>query len=241
MAEEYTVAHTGSVLGDGMVTLEQNQTTPEPRRDSVIAFECPDKFERLEYNGPEHPIRFQPRTMQEATMADDDGDGDLSAASDRTIALNNSIQTVAGEDELDEQPYPAVEAVNVTQGTEIGTDELTVDYNTNEVTIAESAVAVDDDVKVYPILAEGDVKWGGRNALGQDEGVANQWPMPLFRWHDMEQIRAGREITMDAQASWSHNENLELRLESEHPIVWEDADYPGAYVSELELDLRIHL
>lgn len=240
MAEEYTVSHTGSVLGGDMVRLSQNQTDPDPRRTPILELECPDKFEALEYVGPEHPVRFEPRTMETATIGDADGDGALQEG-ERTVALEANVQPIAGETELAEQTYAAVEAVNVTQDAEIDASDLEVDYNTNEVVIAESAVADGDDVKLYPVLTEGSVKWGGKNALGQDEGTLYPWGFPVFRFHDMEQNRAGREITMQGTAEWSHNEHVELRLESARQIVWEDADYPGAYVSEIEIDLRIYL
>ncbi|MFC4246474.1 hypothetical protein ACFOZ7_05615 [Natribaculum luteum] len=239
MAEEYTVSHTGSVLGDEYVTLETNQTSPA-RRDPIISFECPDKFEKLEYVGDRHPIRFEPRTMESATMADDDTSGALEEA-ERTVSLEANLQPIAGETEIADQTYPVVEAVNVTQGAEIAPEDLTVDYHTNEVVIPEADVAAGDDVKLYPILTKGTVKWGGKNALNQDQGTLYPWGFPVFRFHDMEQIRAGREITMQGRATWGHNEELELRLESEEQIVWEDADYPGAYVSEIEVDLSITL
>lgn len=225
MAEEYTVSHTGSVLGDDFVTLETNQTSPA-RRDPVISFECPDKFQQLEYVGPQHPIRFEPRTVEQFDGSDGTG----------PYSLEATLQPIAGETELEEQMYPVVEAVDLDDGSEI--DIESVDYHANEVTLAQAPTG---SVKFYPILTDGTVKWGGENALGQDQGTLYPWGFPVFRFHDMDQIRAGREITMQGRATWSHNEELQLRLESEQGIVWEDADYPGAYVSEIEVDLTIVL
>lgn len=226
MAEEYTVSHTGSVLGEDHVELSQNQTDPV-RRTEVLELECPDKFEGLEFVAAEHPVRFVPRTLEEET-----GDGATTE-----FALDANLQPIAGESDIEEQNYPVVEAV------EVGGEELEiadVDYTADTVTL-EEAPADGTDIKFYPVLTKGTVKWGGKNALGQDIGTLYPWGFPMFRFHDMDQIRAGREITMEGRAEWSHNETLELRLESEEPIVWEDEDYPDAYVSEIEIDLRIYL
>lgn len=225
MAEEYTVSHTGSVLGEEYVELERNQTDPK-RRDTVVSFECPDKFEGLHYRAPEHPVRFEPRTVEEH-----EADGD-------EIELEGEIQPIAGEADLEDQPYPVVEVVNTETGNKLSVES--VDYVNNTVEL-ESAPSDGTDLKAYPILTNGTIKWGGRNALNQDQGTLYPWGFPVFRFHDMDQIRAGREVTLDGEAEWGHNEKLELRLKSDQPIVWEDEDYPGAFVSSIEVDLRIFL
>lgn len=238
--ENYTISHTGSTLGDDAVTLSTNQTDPQ-RETAIIGFECPRKFSALEMVTPQDDTRFVPRTMQTVDLTDDDGSGTLEEG-ELTIALNAPIQTVAGEDELDEQRYPAVVAVNVTQGAEIDAADLTIDYHRNEVVVAESAVAAGDTVKVYPILTEGSYKWHAVDGLGRDKGSLYPWGFPSYRFHDMEQDRSGREINMPgAPVRWSHHEVVELRLDSPHAIVWEDEDYPDAFVSTFEQDVTITL
>lgn len=236
--QDYTISHTGSVLGDDSVDRMQNQTSPQ-RETPVLAFECPDNFDSVQFVGRRDPTRFIPRTMQSATLTDDDASGALEEG-ERTIALAGTIQPITGEKDVADQPYPVVEAVNVTQGTEIDPEtEITVDYAANEVVIDEGAVAAGDDVKVYPILADGTLKLYTTNALGQTEGPVYPWDFPLRRFHDMKQDKRGTEINLHGSATVETFEEIEVHIDSPQALVWEDADYPGAYVSEFEQDVAI--
>jgi len=122
--QRYTLSHTGSVLGDSLVTIEQNQVAPQ-RETSVIAFECPRKFDSIQYVGQRDSTRFVPRTVQVVNGTVND---------DTQVDLNVNVQPVAGEEALDDQDYPAVVAYNVTQGAEV--DVESVDYNADTVTLA---------------------------------------------------------------------------------------------------------
>lgn len=237
--QEDTIAHTGDVLGSDAVTLSQNSTSPQ-RRTTIAEFECPRQYERISYVGRRDPTRFVPRYMQSATISDADASGALEEG-ERTIALNGNVQPVAGETNLAEQDYQAVEAVNTTQGTVIGADELTVDYAANEVVVAESAVADGDTVKVYPIITEGSLKWQGRDVLDQLEGRLYKWPFPVLRFHDFPQLKSGTEIRMHGSVEWKRHEKVQLTLDSPRTIVWTDADHPDAFVSKLEQDVEIQV
>lgn len=236
--QNYTISHTGSVLGDDAVTRAENQTSPQ-RETPVLSFECPDNFDSIQYVGRRDATRFIPRTMQSATVADDDNSGTLEDG-ELTISLDATIQPVTGETAIDEQPYPVVEAVNVTQGTELDPEtDLDVDYAANTVTIHSDVVADGDTVKVYPILADGTLKLYTANALGQTEGPVYPWDFPLRRFHDMKQDKRGTEINLHGSATVETFDEIEVHVDSPHPVVWEDADYPGAYVSEFEQDVAI--
>lgn len=237
--QEYSISHTGSVLeqqGEDAVTLSQNSPNSET---PIVAFQCPTNFDSIEWIGKRDPVRFIPRVMKSVTLADDDADGSLNEEAERTISLDNVIQPVAGETDMEDAPYQAVEAVNVTQGNEIDAADLTPNYATNEVVVAESAVAAGDEVKVYPILTEGSYKMRGLNNLGQNEGPIWKWGTPLYIWHDLRQDQRGMEVNLNGSVTWKRNETVEVMIDSPHAVVWEDADYPGAYVSSIELDCNI--
>lgn len=235
--QPYTISHTGSVLGDDAVDAQQNQTSPQ-RETPVLTFECPDNFDKIDYVGRRDPTRFIPRTVESFTIGDDDGDAALQT-DERTVDVSAELQPITGETEMAEQPYPVVEAVNVTQGVEIDTADLTVDYAANTVEIADSAVAIDDDVKVYPVVVEGTLKFYTANALGQTEGPVYKWDFPLRRFADMPQDKRGTEINLNGSATIETFDELQVHIDSPHAVTWTDADYPGAFVSSFEQDVTI--
>jgi len=173
-------------------------------------------------------VRFVPRTRQTVTGSTGD---------DTVVALDNDIQPIAGEETIDDADYPVAVAYNVTQGAQV--EIVDVNYATNEVTLGTDP-ADGDEVKVWPILADGTLKAEGFNTFDQSAGVLFQWGYPLRRFHDMEQNRRGREVNLHGRAKWKRDETLAFRIDSPHAIVWEDDDYPaGAYVSTFEVDVEI--
>lgn len=222
-----TISHTGSELGADMVTLTGNQTDPQ-RESAVAAFECPRKFESLEYVGRRHYTKAELRTVEEVTS-----DGSA------TVTLDTNLRPIAGEEDLDDQPFPTVVAYNVTQDTEAEVES--VDYAANEVTLA-SAPATDDAVKFYPVVNEGSLKIQGVNQFGQVEGPADRWTVPLYRFSDFNQDQRGREINLQGRIKWSRYESIEFVVDSPREIVWEDDHYPnGSFVSHLEQRVDIEL
>lgn len=244
--QERTISQTGTVLdhqGNTNAETSQNQTSPQ-RQTEVATFTCPRKFSAIEWNGDRDPIRFVPRTSQSATLSDDDASGSLEEG-ERTIALSANIQPVAGEEDLVEQEtiaHPAVQAVNTTQGTTVALADLSVDYAADEVVVADSAVAAGDTVKVFPIITEGTINFQVENTLNQSEGTLYPWDFPLYRFHDFQQDRRGREINLpDRFAEWEENEEMIVLVDAAEKIVWTDADYPDAYVSGIEFDVQVTL
>ena len=55
----------------------------------------------------------------------------------------------------------------------------------------------------------------------------------------MEQEKAGTEINLNGRVRWDRNETVEVMINSPHDVVWEDAQYPDAYVSAFEQDVEI--
>lgn len=238
--QSYTISHTGNVLGSEYVTRSQNQVNPQ-RPTAILSFEGPKKFEQLEYVGERDATRFVPRYLQSVTISDDDASGALEE-DERTVSLNGDIQPIAGETNLDDQDYPAVVAYNTTQGARVDESELDVNYATDAVTIADSAVAAGDSVKLYPIINEGTVQYRAVNQFGQIEGTVYPWSTPVHRWNDMKQLKRGTEVNLEGMVEWTRYESVEVLLDSPLQIVWQDADYPdGDYVSSFEQDLQIYL
>jgi hypothetical protein len=227
--QRYTLSQLGSTLGDENVEVNGNQVDPQ-RETAVITFECPRRFEMVEYVGSRDNTRFVPRTMETT---------DGTAGDDTEVQLETNIQPVAGEEDLDDQDYPAVVAYNVAQGAEV--DVENIDYDGNVVTLA-SDPADGETVKLYPIMSDGTVQYRLVNQFGQEEGRVYPWATPIHRWHDFPQLKQGREINLHGSASFSENERLELLADAPQEIVWEDPDYPrGEFVTTFEQDVTITL
>lgn len=223
--QENTLSHTAQTLGDEAVELYQNK---DARQTAVISFTNPREFEQIDYVGRSHATRFVPRCRET-----------MSAPADGVASLDARIQPVAGEPHIEDQDYPAVVAYNVTQGAEIGIEKL--DYAQNEVHLNTNDIADTDDIKLFPIITEGEIQYQGVNQFDQLEGPAAKWQTPVYRFHDMEQDKRGTEVNLDGSVTFSRHETLEFTLESPRTLVWEDADYPGSYVSTFQQKVDITL
>jgi hypothetical protein len=210
--------------GEDNVETKQNSVG---QRTRVLAWECPDKFSRIDWVGDQHPTRFRPRTVETLTGTTND---------DTVVSLNSNIIPVAGEYELSDQPYPVVRAVNATQGTEV--EVADVDYPANEVTLA-SDPADGDNVKLYPIVAEGTVLLKGYDQFGHQIGVNERWATPLETFHSMDQRDPDTTVSLGGEVHFGPSQKLSVEVESPRNIVWEDADYPGAFVSEIAFDVAV--
>lgn len=224
-----SLTHTGMEVGDDNVELVQNQVD---NNSPILKWSCPRKYDQIRYAGGSHKTKFQPRTKQVETIADADGSGTLEEG-ERTVALDNIIQAVHGEEVLDDQQYPVVVVGNVTQGGEV--EVVDVNYANNEVTVAEADVADGDDVALFPILAEGTAQYRGLDQFDHEIGPLDEWSVPLHVFHDFDQDKNETEIHLIGAAQWSESETLGLFIDAPHQVVWEDADYPhGNYVSTIE-------
>lgn len=55
----------------------------------------------------------------------------------------------------------------------------------------------------------------------------------------MKQDKQGTEVNLQGSLSWDRDEKLQVLVDSPTEIVWEHEEYPDAYVTTLEMDVRI--
>lgn len=229
--QERVISHTGSQLGADMVTLSQNQTAPQ-LDTPVIAFECPDMFEWVEYQGARHPTEAVFRTVQ--TVSGTAGD-------DTVVDVAANLQPIAGEEALADQEeiaYPAVIAAD-DAGNEVAIDSI--DYAANTVTLAADP-ADGTDYYLYPVITDGTVQYRGVNQFDQVEGPLSEWSTPVYKFADYDQLKRGTEVNLQGGIRWDTFERLELTVDSSHSVTWTHAQYPrGQYVSQFKQRVDIHL
>ena len=226
--QERTISHTGTELGEDEVSLSQNQIDPQ-RQTEIISFECPRKFESIRYRGARHWTKAQLRALVEIENADPVAEQ----------SLDHNLIPVAGEEDIEDQPFPIVVGYNVTQDADL--EIVDVDYAANSVTLSEAPTA-DDHLKFYPALTRGSVKYRGVNQFGQIEGPLDKWDTPVYRWLDFNQDKRGTEINLQGSIEFGRHERMEMVLDSPQQVVWEDEHYPaGAFVSNFEQRVDIEL
>lgn len=230
MAEPRGLTQTGGVIGEDLVELRSNRVDPSPAETPVISFECPRKFAEIIMEGSRHHTKFRPRTVEEI-----EGPGQV-------FELDADLLPISGESEIDDQPYPTVRVVNLATGEEM--DVEAVDYGSNEVTLVEEPTDAEDnpaDVKAYPIITRGEVKWQAVDQFGQVEGPVNKWSVPIYDWADKPQNRDDARVYIPGHVRWGEAEAIELLVDSPQEIIWEDDDYPDRYVSQIEQRVDILL
>lgn len=226
--QEYTISHTGSVLGDENVELSNNQTNPQ-MDTPIIGFTCPRKFEWIELNARNHPTRMVPRTVETVS-----GDGTTT-----TFDVNADLMPIHGQETVEDQDFPVIRVVSVANGTEMNVAD--VDYAANTVTLETAPADGTDNVKFYPVITTGQVKYRGINQFGQVEGVISDWGTPIYRFADFEQNKRGEAIRLHGNVRWDHYETVQMTLDSPHELVWQDDDYPESYVSTFDQRVNIRL
>jgi hypothetical protein len=223
---EYTVSHTGQVLGTGQVVQEQNQVSPQ-RETPILRLTVPKNFDSMEFVGPRDPVRFHPRAKETF-----DGDG-----STTTFSLSADLIPTAGEPLIEDQPEPTVIAAEA--GSRVDIDSI--DYAADEVTLASAPASGTDNVQLFPLITDGTVKMRGVNTLDQVLGPIYPWTHPVYRWADFNQDQRGTEVNLPwPPVTVERNETLDVMLDSSQQVVWQDTDYPaGSYVSTFEMDVRL--
>lgn len=225
-----TLTHRGSEVGTEKVTRSQNATGSFSR---VLDWECPRKFERIDYAGGVHWTKAELRYVQSETLSDDDGSATLEE-SERTFTVNGNLQAVSGEEDLTEQPFPSVRVVNTTQGTEIPLEDLTVSYAQDTVTLPDEShgdVAIGDSVKLYPVVSEGLIQYRAIDQFGHEVASLDDWGTPVHAFADHNQMKQDSRIHLVGRVTWEESEKLAVYIKSDRTIVWEDADYPDSFVS----------
>jgi len=216
------LSQAGQLFGADNVSLSQNTTGMDSR---IAEFTCPKDFTQVTFSGGQHPTRFEPRTKETFADTDADGNGYYDVTAD--------IQPTAGETDIDDQPYPAVVATNGS-GTELEVEDI--DYNQNKVSVVEDGATT---INLFPILNEGKLYFVGRDNVGKNHGRIPPTGIYLHHFSDVDQLRAGTEIFIQGAFQLGQQDKVQLVLDSPHQIVWEDADYPGSYVSTFEQEVEV--
>lgn len=222
--QERVISHTGSELSDGAVTLSQNQNDPQ-LATPVVGFECPRKYEWIEYQGRRHATKGEFRTVQEVAGT---------AGDDTLVDVEANLQPIAGQED---DAYPVVVAAD-DAGNEV--EVTNVDYAANQVTLgADPADGV--SYYIFPVITTGTVQFRGINQFGQVEGTLSEWATPIYRFADFDQNKRGTEINLQGRARWDHYETIELVVDSPRQVVWTHANWPrGEYATKFEqrVDIR---
>lgn len=231
--QKQTISHTGDVFGASNVSLAQNRAGSE---SGIAEFTAPDSFQSVELDGDKHDLRFVPRTQVEITgTTGDDTVVHLVDANGNEV----DIQPIAGEKTIAEQDYPVAVAFNRTTGTQYSITD--VNYATNEITLSNDP-ASGDTVAIWPVVTQGSLKIVGRNALGQSEGPVSPFGIPIYRFHDLAQLRSNATVGVDGRVEFGNPESIEFVVHSPHEIVWTDADYPeGEFVSTLAQEVTVEV
>lgn len=212
-----TLTQSGTEVGTGNVTLNQNQADTET---PIVSWSCPQEYSVIKLVTGKHPTRFTPRTKETFTGTTND---------DTVQPVSTDLVPPAGETEISEMPFEPVVAYNVTQGSEI--DVADYDFAANEVTLA-SDPADADTVALFPVVTTGTIKLYGVDQFGNAKGSTSTWGFDIRAFSDYNPLNKNTKIHMEGGIAVSENEVIEVRMESPHQIVWEDPDYPrGGYVS----------
>lgn len=211
-----TITHRGSELDPSNVNRKQNVTGQET---PILEWTGPRKYSRIEYAAGVHPTFAELRAMEE-----------VAGISSETQTLSTNFVPIDGEPDLDDQPFEAVVAVDVTAGSKVALSDI--DYIDNTVTIDSADYTGGNDYKFYPVIADGHVKYRGIDQMNHDIGSLDKWGTPLVAFSDHDQKKADSRIHLLGSAAWGEEETIAVNIESPDQVVWEDADWPGAYVSE---------
>lgn len=213
-----SLTHTFSEVGENNGTLSTNTTgTNSP----IISWSCPRKYSSIRYAGGRHASKFTPRYKETF-----DGDG-----STTDFTLTGDVQPVAGETDLDEQPFDAVVAAE--DGSEVEVDSI--DYATNTVSLASAPATGTANVALYPVICEGVIQYRGLDQFGHEIAPLDEWSTPIHVFSDFNQSKNETEIHLVGAAEWNEAESLSLYLDGPRQIVWEDTEYPrGQYASLIE-------
>lgn len=225
MSDTRTFAHTGTEVGTDNVELLSNVAG---REDAVLRWTIPKKFRRAGYAAGKHHTRAELRHRV-----------DIAGQNGTSVDLSGqaNLTTIAGEVNIDEQPFPVVRVVNVTTGNELSVND--VDYSANTVELASDPGG--DDIAVYPVINDGYVKYVAENQFDQRVGPLDPWGIPLHVFNDFRQDKNDTRIHLVGAAAFKREESLVLVVDSPYSIVWEDSDYPESYVSTWQQRVDVDL
>ena len=219
-ADTRTFTHRGTEIGEENVDLSTNRIG---EFSPVLVWTMPKKYTHVGFAGGKHISRFELRTLETMTGTTED---------DTEVELDTRLIAVAGEEEIEDQPFPTVVAYNVTQEMEI--DIVDVDYTHDTVTLADDP-AENDEVKLWPVMTTGRAKYTARDAFNNATGPLDEFGVGIHSFADFDQEKNTTQIHMVGAGTFREDEQVVLQLDADQEIVWEDPDYPnGSYVSKVQ-------
>lgn len=226
-ADTRSFDHRGTQVGSSNVTLAQNDTG---RLDSVVEWTIPKKYRMVGISGGKHWTKAELRSKETF-----DGDG-----STTTFSLSEDLVAIAGEPQLEDQPFPVVVAYDTDASSQLTVSD--VDYSANEVTFASAPNTGTDNVAVWPIMGEGVVQYRGLDAFDNLTGPLENWGVPIHVFADNDQNKNTMQVHLPGAARFEREEVLAFNIDAPRQVVWEDADYPeGDYVSTIEQRVDVEL
>lgn len=218
-ADRRTITHRGTEVGEDNVALKQNvpdQYTP------ILEWTTPRKYQHFDYAAGLHPTKAELRTVETH-----EADGTT------TLALNTNLTPVAGEMDLDDQPYHVVRVVDTTAGEEVGVVHDAVDYAGNTVEL-ETAPASGNSLKAYPVISDGLIQYRAINQFDHEIASLDDWGTALHAFNDHDQLKGDSHVHLVGRGRFEENERLAAFIKSPSEVVWEDADYPDSFVSSFQ-------
>lgn len=218
--ERRTLTHAGAEVGADNVERTvnvPNQNTP------ILSWTGPRKFSQIEYAAGAHSTKANLRSLE--TFADTD------LANGDTATLATNIAPVDGEEAVEDQPFPVVVAV-VVDDTNAATEAnvTSINYAKNEVTV-DATVGTTDTLKLYPLIADGTIRYQGHDQFDHRLGSLDEWGTPLHVFGDHDQRKADSTIHLVGRASFRENERLAVYVDAPVEVCWEDEHYPDRFVS----------
>lgn len=225
MSDTRTFSHTGNEIGADNVELQSNATG---REDMVLRWTMPKKYNAVRYAAGKH-----------YTIAELRHRVDRAGFNGTTIDLSDDadLGPVAGEVNIEEQPFPVVVVVNTTTGNELTVND--VDYATDEVTLASDPGG--DDLAIYPVINDGAVKYVAENQFDQRVGPLDKWGIPTHVFNDFKQDKNETRIHLVGAGTFTREESLVLTVNAPYAVVWEDDDYPDTYASKWQQRVDVDL
>jgi len=225
MSDTRTFAHTGTEVGEDNV---ERLTNVGGREDVILRWTIPKKFRAVAYAAGKHFTRAELRHRV-----------DISGQSGTTVSLDGmaDLTTIAGQTDIDEQPFPVAVVVNTTTGNELTVSD--VDYAANELMLATDPSG--DDLAVFPVINDGYVKYVGENQFDQRVGPLDPWGIPTHVFNDFRQDKNNTRVHLVGAARFKREESLVLVIDSPYEVVWEDSDYPETYASSWQQKVDVSL
>ncbi len=212
---ERLLTETGDIAN---VNLQQNVTG---ERDYVAQWTVPKEYSQLVLATSIHETKFIPRTKESGLTVQDDN-GDL------YVSVSGDLNPIAGEEALEDQDFPVA---YVHEGGEVGITR--VDYAQDRIYLDGNDTTAGNTADAFYVITDGSVYLRVKDVFENVGDVLDRFGMPVRVFSELEQNSRSNRPHLSGRATLSSSETLELLLESDQQIVWQDPDYPSDYVSQI--------